>query len=146
MSATGDQTETQPDIEEYLNSLKASRKFGPQVVCHRVFPAVDRDDAPGQPNLSPHIREILRSKGIERLYSHQTEAIGDLLDGKDILVATPTASGKSMIYNLPVLDLVCSDEPGYALYLFPLKALAQDQLRVLKELAAMLPQDMQKSR
>ena len=144
MSATGDQTETQPDIQEYLNSLMTSRKFGPQVVCHRVFPAVDRDDAPGQPNLSPHIREILRSKGIERLYSHQTEAIGDLLDGKDILVATPTASGKSMIYNLPVLDLVCSDEPGYALYLFPLKALAQDQLRVLKELAAMLPMDMRR--
>lgn len=141
MSAVPPQATKNPNIEEYLQALEASKKFGPQVVCHRIFPAIDRADSSGQPDLSPQILALLRAKGIDHLYSHQIEAIDHLLKGENILAATPTASGKSMIYNLPVLNQIFSDDSGYALYLFPLKALAQDQLRVLKELADLLPRD-----
>lgn len=133
-----------PDIEEYLSSLKASKKFGAQVVCHRVIQSTAKKDCPAQPELSPDVLHILRKKGISELYSHQAEAISCLAGGEDLIVATPTASGKSMIYNLPVLQELCKEDFGHALYLFPLKALAQDQLRIILELGAMLPDDVQR--
>jgi len=132
-----------PDIEEYLSSLKASKKFGSQVVCHKIIQATAKKDCPVQPELSSDILHILRRKGISQLYSHQLEAISGLTGGEDLIVATPTASGKSMIYNLPVLQELCKENYGHALYLFPLKALAQDQLRIILELGAMLPVDVQ---
>ncbi|WP_245695085.1 DEAD/DEAH box helicase [Desulforhopalus singaporensis] len=74
----------------------------------------------------------------QKLYSHQYQGIEALLKGKDILVATPTASGKSMIYNLAVLNELALGNPSHFLYLFPLKALAQDQKKVLEGLGAEL--------
>ena len=77
--------------------------------------------------------------GIPRLYSHQGEALAAIRAGKNLLVATPTASGKTLIYNLPVLESLLAEPRGHALYLFPLKALEQDQLKALQELDAALP-------
>ncbi|MDP3480473.1 MAG: DEAD/DEAH box helicase, partial [Desulfoprunum sp.] len=139
MSPAPPSPQLKPDIEEYLTALKASKKFGPQVICHKVFPEVERSKSPDQPPFSTDIQQVLQAKGIEQLYSHQVEAISHLMRGDNILVATPTASGKSMIYNLPVLQQLLSEDPGHALYLFPLKALAQDQLRILIDMAEMLP-------
>ena len=141
MSATSNQDTAEADIVEYLDALEGSRKYGPQVVCHRVFPAVSHTSAENWPPLCPAILQALKARGIERLYSHQAEAINHLLAGRHVIVATPTASGKSMIFNLPVLDGICGDSRTHALYLYPLKALAQDQLRVLSDLAALLPPD-----
>ncbi len=128
-----------PDVTEYLSSLKNSAKFGPQVVCHRDFAALDAQYAPVFPPLDPALQASLTEAGITRLYSHQHRAISSILAGKDILVATPTASGKSMVYNLPVLNDLFGDDPGHSLYLFPLKALAQDQHNVLETLFKKLP-------
>jgi len=122
------------DIREYLEALQASRKFGPQVVCHRTIPActsVYRDlDEP----LDPSVSSGLSIHGIEHLYSHQSLAIEEIRKGNDIIVATPTASGKSLIYNIPVLENHLENNQAHALYLFPLKALAQDQHRSLLRL------------
>lgn len=133
-----------PDVTEYLSSLKSSAKFGPQVVYHRDFTAVDAQYAPDFPPLDPTLQASLKQAGISRLYCHQHQAICSVLAGKDILVATPTASGKSMVYNLPVLSDLLRDDPGHSLYIFPLKALAQDQHNVLETLFQKLPDEIQK--
>ncbi len=128
-----------PDLTEYLSSLKSSPKFGPQVVCHRSFAAVPPTYAAAFPPLSPVLKTSLAQTGITRLYSHQHQAICSVLEGRDVIVATPTASGKSMIYNLPVLNDLLADDPGYSVYIFPLKALARDQQNVLESLFRQLP-------
>lgn len=122
-------------VSEYLNALKGSEKYGPQVVCHRSAGVKQPlyDDIPV--SLHGAIKEYLHKGAIKNLYSHQTEAIGKIMSGDDILISTPTASGKSLIYNLPVLHSRLENDGGYALYLFPLKALAQDQLKKFQELS-----------
>lgn len=77
--------------------------------------------------------------GIDELYSHQAEAANYVRAGRHVVVATPTASGKTLTYNLPVMEHCLTDPEAKALYLFPLKALAQDQLKGFNELAGMLP-------
>ena len=90
--------------------------------------------APFPEHLHPSIVKALASKGIERLYSHQREAFDLASSGNSITAVTPTASGKSLCYHLPVLQSILEDESSRALYLFPTKALAQDQLADLHEL------------
>ncbi len=88
--------------------------------------------------LHPMLLDALASQGIEELYIHQTEAISCILGGLDTLVSSPTASGKTLCYNLPVLHSIMENRDTRALYLFPLKALARDQLRSLRELGDVL--------
>ena len=95
--------------------------------------------AEGDQGLSPAVVAALEHLGIPRLYSHQGEALAHIRAGKNLLVATPTASGKTLIYNLPVLESLLAEPRGHALYLFPLKALEQDQLKALQELDGALP-------
>jgi DEAD/DEAH box helicase domain-containing protein len=76
----------------------------------------------------------LKKQGIEKLYSHQREAIEEVFAGKNVVIATPTASGKSLCYNLPVLSRILEDKNACALYLFPTKALSQDQMIELNQL------------
>ncbi|KAG2646716.1 hypothetical protein PVAP13_2KG531300 [Panicum virgatum] len=82
-------------------------------------------------HLSEAMREALASIGISRLYSHQSQAIESSISGRHIVVATSTSSGKSLCYNIPVLESLSQDLMACALYIFPTKALAQDQLRTL---------------
>ena len=85
------------------------------------------------------IERALSERGIVRLYSHQTSALNLICDRAHVIVATSTASGKSMCYNLPVLATLAHDPSARALYMFPTKALAHDQLSALRELA---PEEM----
>ncbi|MGV1099617.1 DEAD/DEAH box helicase [Thiovibrio sp. JS02] len=126
-------------VAEYLLSLKSSPRFGRQVVHHHQ--AAARKARYGEPESawSFELAEALVALGIGRLYSHQAKAIDLVRQGRHVMVATPTASGKSLIYNLPVFEAVLADPAAKALYLFPLKALAQDQLRAVEELARGLP-------
>ncbi|MCP3891304.1 MAG: DEAD/DEAH box helicase [Desulfobulbaceae bacterium] len=127
------------DINEYLASLSASPKFGPQVVFHKKIQEVPAIFSKSEPGLNSNVLQLIKDKGVGQLFSHQGEAIGHILAGKDVLVATPTASGKSMIYNLPVLNELFLENNSHSLYLFPLKALAQDQRNVLEGLYDELP-------
>ena len=86
----------------------------------------------------PELREAYRAKGIEQLFSHQAAAAEMARAGKDFVVVTPTASGKTLCYNLPVLNSLLEQPDTRALYLFPTKALAQDQLAELHDLASRL--------
>src|SRR5262249_28519656 len=90
--------------------------------------------------VDPRLADALRARGIEALYSHQAQAFELLAKGGHCVVVTPTASGKTLCYNLPVLQALLADPAARALYLFPTKALAQDQLAELEELARALPE------
>jgi DEAD/DEAH box helicase domain-containing protein len=125
-----------PDINEYIASLKASKRLGDQVVFHGGLP----DKKPQISSLKkPWLREIqaaLNKMGLQKLYSHQAQAMDRVRSGVHTVVATPTASGKTLVYNLPVLEKILTEPDSRAFYLFPLKALAQDQLKTFSGLAA----------
>jgi len=85
--------------------------------------------------VDPRLRESLKRRGIERLYTHQAEAFEHVLAGRNVVTITPTASGKTLCYNLPVLNLLLREPEARAMYLFPTKALAEDQLHGFQALA-----------
>lgn len=125
-------------VAEYIAALKTSAKFGPQVMAHRTFAATTA--ATVSPDLlAPALQHLLGSAGIDGLYSHQHAAIESILTGNNTVIATPTASGKSLIYTLPFLQTLLVNSSTKALYLFPLKALAQDQLKTIENLWRLLP-------
>jgi DEAD/DEAH box helicase domain-containing protein len=82
----------------------------------------------------------LSARGISRVYSHQANAINDIWDNKHVIVSTSTASGKSLIYQLPVLDALEKDPDVKAMYIFPTKALAQDQKKSLVNILSHMEQ------
>ena len=105
------------------------------VTAVRRIPATPATFAPFPDGLDPRLVEALASRGATQLYTHQAEAFANVAAGRNIVVTTPTASGKTLCYNLPVLDAVLKNPASRALYLFPTKALAQDQMAELHELA-----------
>jgi DEAD/DEAH box helicase domain-containing protein len=119
-----------------LERLLADPAIARALVAHRVVPAVEARTAPLPDWLDPRITAGLAARGIEHLWSHQAAASEALHDGRDVVVATPTASGKTLCYNLPVLQAVAEDPAARALYLFPTKALGQDQVAAFRGLAA----------
>jgi len=104
---------------------------------HRIAPAAARY-APHPEWLDPRLVVALLARGITQLYSHQAEAVAHVTAGRDVVVVTPTASGKTLCYNVPVIDAILREPSTRALYLFPTKALAQDQLAELHGLAELL--------
>ena len=82
----------------------------------------------------------LAARGVEQLYTHQAEAFAHVLAGRNVVTITPTASGKTLCYNAPVLNAILQDPSTRALYLFPTKALAQDQLAELHALSELVTQ------
>ena len=124
------------DVNEYIDALRASPRMGDQVAHHSVLPARPARLAPAPDSGNGATAAVFGALGIERLYRHQAEAIDAIRAGRHVVVATPTASGKTLIYNLPVFEQVARDPAARALYLFPLKALAQDQLTTLRSMAA----------
>ena len=125
-------------VAEYIAALKSSGKFGPQVRAHRIIAAIKPATASDE-FLAPELQALLRDIGVQALYTHQQEAIRQVLTGIHTGVATPTASGKSLIYILPVLNTLLHDPEAKALFLFPLKALAQDQRKTISALWSLLP-------
>ena len=102
------------------------------VTAVRRLPAVAAQYAPFPDLLDPRLRAVLESRGLSQLYTHQAEAIEHAVSGRHVVVITPTASGKTLCYNAPVLHSILQDPSSRALYLFPTKALAQDQLAELQ--------------
>src|SRR5919197_1590249 len=109
------------------------------ITLDHVLPASPPSFAPVPADLKPELAEALRRRGIERLYSHQAEAYEAFRHGRHLIVVTPTASGKTLCYNLPVLQRLLERPERRALYVYPTKALAQDQLAELGALKTGLP-------
>jgi DEAD/DEAH box helicase domain-containing protein len=108
---------------------------GEQLVAQSRYGARPPEVEPLPDDLHPALLEALRRTGVDRLYSHQAEALAAAREGNTI-VTTGTASGKSLAFNLPVLDTIAHDRRARALYIYPTKALAQDQARKLHDLRA----------
>ena len=107
-----------------------------RVTAVRYLPAVAGRYAPLPAALDERLRAALRARGIAELYTHQAAVISHALSGRHVVVTTPTASGKTLCYNAPVLNAILQDSSSRALYLFPTKALAQDQLAELHALSS----------
>jgi DEAD/DEAH box helicase domain-containing protein len=108
------------------------------VTAVRRLPAIAAQYTPFPPNLDPRLRNALAARGIAQLYTHQAQAIEHALARRNVVVVTPTASGKTLCYNAPILQEILQDPSSRALYLFPTKALAQDQLAELLALCEQL--------
>src|SRR6267142_546932 len=126
-------------LQEILASLLTPSRTGPLITATRHFEAKPAILAPFPSSLDPRLLEALRTRGVEQLYSHQARAFETVAKGEHVVVVTPTASGKTLCYNLPVLQALVQQPDSRVLYLFPTKALAQDQLAELNELAKTLP-------
>ena len=119
---------------QLLTYLKSNPDFASNVTHWQVMPARPAKYADYPDDFDPALRAVLESRGVKRLYSHQRRALDLAQAGKDFVVITPTASGKTMCYNLPVLSEILRDNESRALYLFPTKALSSDQVAELYEI------------
>ncbi|MCI5551895.1 MAG: DEAD/DEAH box helicase [Clostridiales bacterium] len=119
---------------QLLDYLKHNPDFASNVTHWQVMPARPAKYADYPDGFAPALRAVLESRGVKRLYSHQRRALDLAQAGKDFVVITPTASGKTMCYNLPVLSEILRDNESRALYLFPTKALSSDQVAELYEI------------
>jgi DEAD/DEAH box helicase domain-containing protein len=120
-------------LDEILDELESDKAFQACVTHHERIPARPGTFADLPAELDVRLRRSLEAKGITRLYSHQAECYRLAREGKNLVVVTPTASGKTLCYNLPVLEELLQDPAAKALYLFPTKALSQDQQSELNE-------------
>jgi len=118
-------------LEQVLDRLRTDSDIGENIVHWEVIPPRPAQFADPPGTLDPRLSGVLARRGITRLYSHQTTAIEAVAAGKNVVVVTPTASGKTLCYNLPVLDAILKNPSARALYMFPTKALSQDQLAEL---------------
>jgi DEAD/DEAH box helicase domain-containing protein len=118
-------------LSALLSAWQTDPNIASNVVAWRTFPTRPAQFAPFPDDLHPALVDALRARGIGALYTHQAMAWRRAQAGQHLVVVTGTASGKTLCYNLPVLDRLLRDPQARALYLFPTKALAQDQLSVI---------------
>lgn len=119
------------DFAEFLESLQSSPAYRGQIVYSHTVEPREPVYADRAASVSQSSAAYLESLGIDRLYRHQAEAVDAIRGGTDVLVATGTASGKSMCYQLPLLEMLETDAEARAILLYPTKALAQDQFRAM---------------
>lgn len=132
----------QVTLSEFVRALRGDPRFMENVTEWRVLPAREAKYAPFPDELDARIVQVLKARGIERLYTHQRQALDCALAGRDFVVVTPTASGKTLCYNLPVLNAILKDDAARALYLFPTKALSSDQVSELYSMVEALGADI----
>ncbi|MDR1219427.1 MAG: DEAD/DEAH box helicase [Treponema sp.] len=125
-----------------LDRIIEENNFAPCIAEDRRIPASEGSFVPFPAELDSRIADAVRRRGIERLYTHQAE-VWDAAQSGNVVVVTPTASGKTLCYNLPVLQTLLADDKARALYLFPTKALSQDQQSELNELVEGNPPKIQ---
>jgi len=123
------------DARQFIRDLTTDRRYRGQVVHVREIEPRDAAYAEPAGGIDEDLRSLLRRENIHRLYAHQASAIDALRAGRDVVIVTATASGKTLCYNLPVVQTLLGDSSARALYVYPTKALAQDQFGTLSEWA-----------
>ncbi len=122
------------NLQDFISLLNEKQEFKNNIEHWHTIEAKDAKTVPFPVSLKSELIRALEQRGINQLYTHQGSAYEAVMNKKSIVAVTPTASGKTLCYNLPVLQTLL-DEPGTrALYMFPTKALAQDQKSELNEL------------
>ena len=130
------------NLEQLLDRWKQDEYFMENVTCWHTIPARPAQYGDFPEGINPRIPQVLAKRNIHRLYTHQAASLAATGEGKDVVVVTPTASGKTMCYNLPVLSAILQNPDARALYLFPTKALSQDQVSELYSLIEALQVDI----
>lgn len=130
------------NLNQVLDELKNNRAFISNVTRWNTIPPVAATTVDFPDDVSPKYKSVLQQMGIERLFSHQGEAYRLVRARESIVVVTPTASGKTLCYNLPVLQTILEKPDTRALYLFPTKALSQDQVVELQQIVNLLDEDI----
>jgi DEAD/DEAH box helicase domain-containing protein len=130
------------NVDQLVARMQADPSFMENVTAWKTLPAADGRYADFPIGLDSRIQAVLKARGIHKLYTHQAESFQAASEGKDFVVVTPTASGKTMCYNLPVLSAILKNPESRALYLFPTKALSADQASELYELVEALGIDI----
>ena len=126
-------------LNQLLSHWRAEPTIGGNIVEWHTIPAQEAQFAPIPKNMHPSLGAALKERGYSALYSHQAATWENALEGRNVVLVTGTASGKTLAYNLPVLDRMIRIPEGRALYLFPTKALSQDQKAELEAWMAVLP-------
>jgi DEAD/DEAH box helicase domain-containing protein len=130
-------------LEQIIDHLKSDPAISKNVTHWQVIPSRDANMVDFPDEIDERLKNALQQKGIRQLYSHQLEAFQHVAAaGKNVVLVTPTASGKTLGYNLPVLNRILQDDEARALYLFPTKALSQDQFNELHDLITILDIDI----
>ena len=129
-------------LQRVISEISEQVGHLPSITAARHFHALPANFSPVPDGLNLKLVKALTKRGIEQLYSHQHEAFEQVSNNKNVVVVTPTASGKTLCYNLPVLNTILSNRDTRALYLFPTKALSQDQLTELQSLILDLDEDI----
>jgi DEAD/DEAH box helicase domain-containing protein len=129
---------TSVQVIEIIKELAPNDRSNEIITAVHRLPAREAQWASMPDWICPELMEAYRSKGIIQLYSHQAEACNCIRAGGNVVIVTPTASGKTLCYNLPVLNSILEDKDARALYIFPAKALAQDQMAELQDLGRRL--------
>lgn len=120
-------------IANLINILKNDRQINAGITAHKYIPSKDAEFA--DININDNgLKGVLKNRGIKKFYTHQAEGINLIRQGHNVVIMTPTASGKSLIYNIPVIESILQNPETKALYIFPLKGLEQDQVKNLSEL------------
>ena len=122
------------NVDQLAEKLRRDNLFMENVVRWEELPAREARYGDYPAGLDERLQPVLRQRGVQQLYSHQAHSIAATMRGEDVVVVTPTASGKTMCYNLPVLDSILKNPDARALYLFPTQALSADQVSELYEL------------
>jgi len=131
------------NLRQAIDKLKQDPQLKRNFVSWQVFPSTPGDYREFPAAMDSRLTAILEQKGIHKLYSHQQEAFELAQERRDFVVVTPTASGKSMCYNLPTLNMLLAEDPeARALYLFPTKALSADQVNELYGIVEALEVDI----
>src|SRR5579862_4980997 len=126
------------EIQRIVDFLAARDRNGEVLTAAHHVPAREAQWAPMPDWVRPELARLYQDRGMDRLYSHQARAVAAVRDGRNVVIVTPTASGKTLCYNLPVVSSMLENADTRALYLFPTKALAQDQLAELHEVGERL--------
>ncbi|WHZ01500.1 DEAD/DEAH box helicase [Neobacillus sp. YX16] len=122
------------NLQEILVDLKINDSFKENIVTWKTLESKVAQTVSLPEDLHPELGDSLKSKGIDKLYTHQKTAYENIMAGNSVVAVTPTASGKTLCYNLPVLQSILSNPNARALYMFPTKALAQDQKSEINEI------------
>lgn len=130
------------NVDQVVEQLLHDPGLAPNIASYRQLPAVAAHYVEFPDFLDHRLVSALATRGINRLYSHQRSAIEIVQRSENVVVVTPTASGKTLCYNVPVLNAVLADETARALYLFPTKALSQDQVSELLGVVNVLSVDI----
>ncbi|WP_214631088.1 DEAD/DEAH box helicase [Paenibacillus agaridevorans] len=129
-------------LEDWLGYIKTDEELMANVTHWRTIPSRPAVSVPLPEDLHPIWKEGLRLRGVTELYAHQADAFRAARRGDHVVAVTPTASGKTLCYNLPVMQSLLENDEGRALYLFPTKALAQDQVAELQAVADLMGVDI----